>query len=71
MHQHIYQLEIKVRSNKKSNYMMKRVHMRLFVRQVFCTKNGGIKVNNNLSILRTKFENPKILLKNNELTKCT
>lgn len=70
MHQHIYQLEIKVRSNKNKHNKLHN-ETSLFVRLVFCKKNGGIKVHHNLSILRKKFENPKLLLNNNELTKYT
>lgn len=61
MHQHIYQLEIKVRNNKNKHNKLQN-ETSLFVRLVFCKKNGGIKVNHNLSILRNKFENPKLLL---------
>lgn len=43
--------------------------MSLFVRLVFCMKNGGIKVYYNFLILRKKFENLKLLLNNNELIK--
>lgn len=68
MHQHIYQLEIKVRSNKNKHNKLQN-ETSLFVRLVFCKKNGGIKVHHNLSILRNKFENPKLLLNNMILDK--